>query len=454
MKEVIRQKTYLKKVKYKSMCSSRKQIILLVLSFILVVNCSSSSDDGGSQGETDTIAPTAPSNLVASNITQTSIDLSWSPSTDNVEVTSYSVFRNGSVLTSSTVTNITINNLIQNTSYTFNVRARDAIGNQSEFSNTVAVTTEEDNSTLQTASGDLETYIGNIIDNAPGNSGDNYEAPTSSQLDLWSLAIDAVLQDNINDAVTNAGSLGYQVTEFTDTTFSPNQVFYVLEKKATQSNYWGTYVFSKTPDRGNLVLMAPHSKYDTNTGKEAVFCFKSGLAKALLINGTHRCNSSQSSSCSGTTSACGSSQSFRVSDMAHTTTSMFQKTTENLFNTISNSVFVQLHGFAKQPTDPYVIMSNGTRETPTTDYASLIEDALFAEDNTLTFKLAHIDQSWTRLIGFTNTQGRLINNSSDFCNTSATTTSGRFIHIEQEKTKLRDDISGWTKMSNALKNVF
>jgi hypothetical protein len=99
-------------------------------------------------------------------------------------------------------------------------------------------------------------------------------------------------------------------------------------------------------------------------------------------------------------------------------------------------------------------MSNGTRETPTTDYATLIKDALLIEDNTLTFKLAHIDTGWTRLIGFTNTQGRLINNSTDHCNTSATTTSGRFIHIEQEKSKLREDASVWAKMSNALGSVF
>ncbi|MGK0211831.1 MAG: hypothetical protein ACI9D4_002168 [Polaribacter sp.] len=306
----------------------------------------------------------------------------------------------------------------------------------------------------QTETGNLEDYIATKISNAPGSSGDNYVIPTSTDLTSWNTIIDAVLANNIASARTNAASLNYQVTEFTDTSLSPNQLFYVLEEKSSQTNYWGTYVFSQTPIRNNLIIQAPHSKYDTNTGKEAMHCFKNLVAKALFINGTHRCNNSDSSSCSGTTSACGSSEAFRVSDVAHTTVSVFQKTTENVFNTVTNSVFIQLHGFGKQSTDPYVIISNGSRVTPTTDYAVQLKDALFAVDANLTFKLAHIDTDWTRLIAFTNTQGRLINNSDDYCNTSAITTSGRFIHVEQERSKLRADVSGWAKMKTALSNVF
>lgn len=306
----------------------------------------------------------------------------------------------------------------------------------------------------QTAIGDIETYMGNIIDNMPGSTGDDYIVPNASELNIWNTTIDFLLADNISGARSSAGEVNYQITEFTDTSISPNQVFYILEEKSSQLYYWGIYIFSKTPTRNNLIIQAPHSRYDTNTGRQAVYCFKNNVAKAVFINGTHRCNSDSYSSCSGTTSACGSNENYKMSDLAHTTTSMFQKTTEVLFNNISNSVFIQLHGFAKTSTDPYVIMSNGTRVTPDKDYAVLIKDALLTEDNSLTFKLAHIDLNWTRLIAFTNTQGRMINNSSDFCSISATNTSGRFIHIEQEKYKLRNNEIGWAKMSNALSSVF
>lgn len=307
----------------------------------------------------------------------------------------------------------------------------------------------------QTTTGDIEIYIDNIIENVPNSFGDEYETPNSTQLNNWNTVIDFLLANDVTNARTAVNSLNYQVTVFTDTSISPNQIFYVLEKQSTSSNYWGTYVFSKTPTRNNLIIQAPHIKNDLNTGQQAMHCFKNTLARAVFISGTHRCNSANFSSCSGTTSTCNSgSQSYRISDMAHNVTTMFQQTTDNLFTNISNSVFIQLHGFGKRSSDPYVIMSNGTRQTPSIDYAALIKNELLNEDSSLTFQLAHINTNWTRLIGFTNTQGRLINNSSNHCATSGVSTSGRFIHVEQERTKLRDNESGWSKMSNALLSVF
>jgi len=306
----------------------------------------------------------------------------------------------------------------------------------------------------QTASGNIENYAESIINNMPGGSVNNYIQPTTANLATWESIINLILSDNLTDARAVASPINYQITEFTDTSLNPNKTFYILEEKATQNRYWGTYIFNKNPTRNNLIIAAPHSKFDTNTGNQAVYCFKNTLAKAVFINGAHRCNSFTSSSCSGTTSVCGSTGNYKISDQAHNTTSMFQKTTEVLYNTISNAVFIQLHGFSKQSTDPYVIISNGTNQTPSIDYALQIKNALLNEDNSLTFKLAHIDTDWTRLTAFTNTQGRLINNSSNACSTDATTTSGRFIHIEQEKVKLREDANVWVKMSTALKNVF
>ncbi|WP_276979287.1 reprolysin-like metallopeptidase [Flavobacterium filum] len=90
----------------------------------------------------DTTAPTAPTNLTAAGTTQTSTNLSWTASTDNVGVTGYDVYRDGSLLASVTGTTYTATGLTASTTYSFFVRAKDAAGNVSGNSNTVSVTTQ------------------------------------------------------------------------------------------------------------------------------------------------------------------------------------------------------------------------------------------------------------------------------------------------------------------------
>mgnify|MGYP003631544013 FL=1 len=403
----------------------------------------------------DEILPSAPTNLSAKNTTKAITDLSWTASTDNVGVTSYQIYKDDSFLLSTDRTSYTVSGLIVNTSYVFKVRAIDNAGNASDFSNSIDVTTNDNDAVLLTRTGDIETYAENIIDNVPDSSGNDYKEITAIQLDTWGLVIDAILIEDISEAVKIAAELNYQITEFTDETLTPNQVFYVLEEQIPKINHWGTYIFSKTPEIDYLVLQAPHILNDTNTGKQAMYCFKDNLAKAVFISGAHRCNQNKLSLCDGKTESCNEGlESYRVSDLAHNSNSAFQKTTEVIFNTISNSVFVQLHGFNKEATDPYVIMSNGTRKTPLIDYIVELRDALLVEDASLTFKIGHIDQDWEGLLSFENTQGRLINGSPEPCGTYATETSGRFIHIEQENNKLRSARPLWMKMSNAIKSVF
>ena len=88
----------------------------------------------------DTTAPSTPT-LSASGTTQTSTNLSWTASTDNVGVTGYNVYRGTTLLTTVTGTTYNVTGLTASTAYSFTVRARDAAGNLSASSNTVNVTT-------------------------------------------------------------------------------------------------------------------------------------------------------------------------------------------------------------------------------------------------------------------------------------------------------------------------
>ena len=88
----------------------------------------------------DTTAPSTPT-LSASGTTQTSTNLSWTASTDNVGVTGYNVYQGATLLTTVTGTTYNVTGLTASTAYSFTVRARDAAGNLSASSNTVNVTT-------------------------------------------------------------------------------------------------------------------------------------------------------------------------------------------------------------------------------------------------------------------------------------------------------------------------
>ena len=89
----------------------------------------------------DTTAPSAPTSLTASGTTQTTTSLSWTASTDNVGVTSYDVYQGSTIIANVTGTTRQVTGLTASTAYTFRVRAKDAAGNVSGYSNTVNVTT-------------------------------------------------------------------------------------------------------------------------------------------------------------------------------------------------------------------------------------------------------------------------------------------------------------------------
>jgi chitodextrinase len=95
----------------------------------------------------DTLAPTAPANLTATAVSGSQIILSWTASTDNVGVTQYLIEQcQGGGCTSflqiATATGATYSNsgLTPSTSYSYRVRATDAAGNLSSYSNTTSAT--------------------------------------------------------------------------------------------------------------------------------------------------------------------------------------------------------------------------------------------------------------------------------------------------------------------------
>ncbi|AXT53684.1 T9SS C-terminal target domain-containing protein [Aquimarina sp. BL5] len=203
---------------------------------------------GGPQAEdrfgtagSDTQAPSIPSALVASNTTTTSTQLSWNTSTDNIGVTGYDVYRNGSFLNSTTTTNYPVTGLSAATTYSFSVRAKDAAGNVSAFSSSINVTAEN-------TSGGGNTLCNSTITSFPytesfENTLGAWKQATSGDDFNWAIRSGSTPSSNTGPSSANAGS------------------YYI-------------YMESSTPNYSNKRAIVYSPCYDITNASLATFSFK------------------------------------------------------------------------------------------------------------------------------------------------------------------------------------
>lgn len=99
---------------------------------------------GGTTTPPDTTSPSIPTNLTASAVSISQINLAWNASTDPDNTASqiaYNVYRNGTKITSVTATSYSDTGLSANTAYSYAVSAYDPAGNVSAQSPSVSATT-------------------------------------------------------------------------------------------------------------------------------------------------------------------------------------------------------------------------------------------------------------------------------------------------------------------------
>jgi fibronectin type 3 domain-containing protein len=89
----------------------------------------------------DTTVPQVPSAPSIGQFGQNLVQVLWNPTTDNVGVAGYSLFRNGTLLNTSSQVNFTDNSVSPSTTYSYQVQAFDAAGNLSPLSAPASVTT-------------------------------------------------------------------------------------------------------------------------------------------------------------------------------------------------------------------------------------------------------------------------------------------------------------------------
>jgi chitodextrinase len=120
----------------------------------------------------DTEQPTQPQNLVASAISSSQINLSWTASTDNIGVVDYDIYRDGNYLTSASTTSYGDTGLSPLTTYIYYVVAKDAASNMSIPSNSASATTQA-NTIYGTLTGTVSSSAGGVIAGAKITTGSN-----------------------------------------------------------------------------------------------------------------------------------------------------------------------------------------------------------------------------------------------------------------------------------------
>ena len=91
----------------------------------------------------DIEVPTTPTNLSATDVSSSQIDLSWTASTDNIGVIEYKIYRDTVEIDTTTNTTYSDTGLSHSTLYTYTVSAYDAIPNESAQSSPDSTTTED-----------------------------------------------------------------------------------------------------------------------------------------------------------------------------------------------------------------------------------------------------------------------------------------------------------------------
>ncbi|MEP2024356.1 M4 family metallopeptidase, partial [Reichenbachiella sp.] len=225
-------------------------------------------------GTADTEAPSTPTGLAASAVTQTTLTLNWNASTDNVGVTGYDVYQGATNVGTVTATSANITGLTAGTAYTFSVRAKDLAGNISAASNTVNVTTQSagmscsSTTTIPYAEG-FESGFGAWTNQSgddldwtrrTGSTPSSSTGPSSASEGSYYMYVEAS-SPNYPSKVTRIESPCYDLSGETAANFSFKYHMYgsnmgsLTLEATTDGNNWSS-VWSQSGNKGNSWLTA------------------------------------------------------------------------------------------------------------------------------------------------------------------------------------------------------
>jgi hypothetical protein len=303
--------------------------------------------------------------------------------------------------------------------------------------------------TIATLNVDLLDYVGNSLRYAQAFS-EGYSVPTASELSRFDSLANALVDGDVQAALSAAGNTGFSLLRIIDSGAGNNEL-YCLEEVALRGR--GFYCADLDSSNSHHISV-PHPLFDSHTNTESVTVMRSTGARFLSLSSTHRCANAAVSSCSGTTSVCGESGAYKVSDAAHNVDSFFFLFATIVHDLSATNHTIQLHGCGSSAcpsnhddADIVARLSAGTvQDLPATELVNLLNTELNDELAPLQLgsSLSCSEPSGDkRLCGTTNTLGRYINGRPEPCqNSAADFSNSRWLHIEQNANMRRDDGAG------------
>ena len=278
---------------------------------------------------------------------------------------------------------------------------------------------------VRQVSDDLSSYVGTSISYVQGYS-EGYVVPSASQLGSFDSLITDLISQNIAAVAADAGDLNFELIEFTDTGAGNNRLYCLRELAAGGQGFYCVDYDATTTHH----ISVPHPLYDRDTNTESVTVMRNTGAKYLSVSTSHRCANTAESSCSGTTTVCGVSGPYKISDAAHNVNAYFHHFGTNVHDQHATTHTLQLHGC-------------GSSTCPSNyDDADIV--ARLSAGTTM-------DLAPTELV---NRLGRYINGQPNPCQNSATSFSNsRWQHIEQNRNLRVDDGAGDEITPSALVNA-
>ena len=302
---------------------------------------------------------------------------------------------------------------------------------------------------IETRNVDLLDYVGTSLAYVQAFS-EGYVVPSAAALSQFDALIADLMNQDLASAQSAAAAIGFRLLRIVDTAAGNNELF-CLEETALRGQ--GFYCLDFDSPQSHH-LSVPHPLYDRFTNTESVSIMRATGARFLSISTTHRCSNAAPSVCAGTTSVCGATGAYKVSDVAHTVDSFFYRFGVLAHDQGPATRTLQIHGCGSSAcpanndaADIVARLSAGTTaDLPAGELVNVLNRELNEE-------LAPLQQGVSvscsepsadkRLCGTTNTLGRYINGQPDPCRNGATDFSGsRWLHIEQNANLRQDDGAG------------